>query len=79
MLVGMELLERNRSHGEMGKGMMGDCVGCPDHDRLGMMVGVGVTHGDRFGGGGYDGLDKGYGVGLGVSKNGVQMDFQWKS
>ena len=31
----MELLERNRSHGEMGKGMMGDCVGCPDHDKIG--------------------------------------------
>lgn len=47
--------------------------------RLGRMVGVGVTHGDGFGGGGYDGLDKGYGVGLGVSRNGVQMNFQWKS
>ena len=49
----MELLERNRSHGETGRGMMGDCVGCPGHpgrDRLGRTVVVGMTHSDGFGG-----------------------------
>ena len=59
IMVGMELLEGNRSHGETGRGMMGDCVGCPGCDRLGRMVVVGVTHGDGFGGGGYGGFDNG--------------------
>ena len=53
MVVGMELLERNRSHGETGRGMMGDYAGCPGHpgrDRLGRTVVVGMTHSDGFGG-----------------------------
>ena len=75
----MELLERNHSHGETSRGKMGDCVSCPSSDWLGRMVVVGVTHDDGFGGGGYGGLDNGYGVGLGMRRNGVQMGFQWKS
>lgn len=34
MVVGIELLKGNYSHGETGRGMMGDCVGCPGRDRL---------------------------------------------
>lgn len=50
MVVGMELLKRNRSHGETGRGMMGDCVGCSSRDRLGRVVVMGMTHSDGFGG-----------------------------
>ena len=46
----VELEKRNHSHGETGRGVMGDCAGCLGHDRLGRMVVMGMTHGDGFGG-----------------------------
>ena len=45
----MELLERNRNHGETGKGMTGGYASCPGRDRLGMMGVVGMIHGEGFG------------------------------
>lgn len=57
--------KRNHSHGEMGRGVMGDYAGCQGHDRLGMMEVMGMTHDDGFGGEGENRTD--------IQKMGVQM------